>query len=201
MAAKRWCPLGALKYTKGGGMAGNLASYDDERTVAFRGPMNIPSIAVYRDKYERELTELEARERVGGGRVARELRLRDQHGRRVVQYVARSGSSYTNGDCTNSAATRNEECAGSFLHEDPELVSAVRRFGREASGGRYTRRITGATVAGLGRKRGEIVVETWNEVKVDSPQYLRLAATECPSLPPWPVPPDFAQLVPSQKLD
>ncbi|TBU26747.1 putative TOS1-like glycosyl hydrolase-domain-containing protein [Dichomitus squalens] len=104
-------------------ISGNLAPFDDEMTVVFRGPMNLYDIAVYQSTNASSASWNKVSSWTAGQQPSNLVFMNNNGGDASGEWSICAGSSqsYANGAWTDATTAPNKEVANGFLDEDHEM--------------------------------------------------------------------------------
>lgn len=104
-------------------ITGNLAPFDDEMTVAFRGPLNLYNIAVYQPTNSSSATWKQVSSWAADQESSNLVFMNNMGGQESGEWSICAGSSqsYASGDWTASAKSANAELAKGALDETHEI--------------------------------------------------------------------------------
>ncbi|KAH9935105.1 putative TOS1-like glycosyl hydrolase-domain-containing protein [Epithele typhae] len=104
-------------------ISGNLAPFDDEMTIAFRGPLNLYNIAVFQPTNSSGSTWKQVSSWAADKKPSNLVFMNNKGGSKSGEWSICAGASqsYANGDWTDAASSPNAELAPGFLPETQEV--------------------------------------------------------------------------------
>ncbi|KAI0827752.1 putative TOS1-like glycosyl hydrolase-domain-containing protein [Trametes gibbosa] len=117
------CSANPFCVTKPKQISGKLAPFDDELTVAFRGPLNLYNIAVYQPTNASSATWKQVSSWTAGNKPDNLVFMNNMGGQESGEWSICAGSSqsYASGDWTASVSSANAQIANGALDETHEV--------------------------------------------------------------------------------